>query len=110
MVVSLQVLTRPLFVVLTRRHKRSRNTMHSRIRTHFNRIDRPAQSAARGYALAVEIAESEGWPMRPDSPERPASTRSVKHYFGDDGGPIATQIHDEQGRWSIVQSTRAWLG
>jgi hypothetical protein len=108
MVVSLQVLTRPLFVALTRRHKRSRNTMHSRVRTHFNRIDRPAQSAARGYALAVETAESEGWPIRPDSPERATATMSGRRYFGDDGGPIAIQIHDGQGRWAIVQSMRAW--
>lgn len=82
--------------------------MQPRVRTHFNRIDRPAQSAARRYALAVEAAESEGWPIRPDSPKRPAAIAPVRHYFRDDGGPIATQVHDEQGRWSIVPSMHAW--
>jgi hypothetical protein len=86
------------------------HVMHPRVRPHFNRIDRPAQSAARRYALAMETAESEGWPMLPASPRRPAATPSGKLYFRDDGGPIATQVHDDHGHWSIVQSTRAWLG
>ncbi|QWF17776.1 hypothetical protein [Lysobacter capsici] len=73
--------------------------MHSRVHPHFARIDRPTRSAARRYALAMETAESEGWPMRPQSPGRPAAAMSGKRYFRDDGGPIATQVHDEQGRW-----------